>query len=71
MEMMALHYQNDLRATLVIVNHPSIKLIKSRKKEEQTFTFNYKLRKRHNKMIFRQKFCRKTKKYLLDIFIIT
>ena len=37
-------------------NHPSIKLIKSRKKEEQTFTFNYKLRKRHNKMIFRQKF---------------
>ena len=56
MEMMALHYQNDLRATLVIVNHPSIKLIKSRKKEEQTFTFNYKLRKRHNKMIFRQKF---------------
>ena len=50
-------------------NHPSIKVIKSRKKEEQTFTFvmvlmkkfltklgNYKLRKRHNEMIFQQKF---------------
>ena len=53
-------------------NHPSIKLIKSRKREEQTFTFsyvfsylmkrfltklgNYKLRKRYNKMIFQQKF---------------
>ena len=50
-------------------NHPSIKVIKSRKKEEQTFTFvmflmkkfltklgNYKLRKRQNEMIFQQKF---------------
>ena len=47
-------------------NHPSIKVINSKKKEEQTFTFNYvlmkkflttklgnyKLRQRHNKMIF-------------------
>ena len=46
-------------------NHPSIKVIKSRKKEEQTFTFSYvsceevlndKLRKQHDKMIFQQKF---------------
>ena len=47
-------------------NHPSSKVIKSRKKEEQTFTFNYeeflkklgnyKLRQRHRKMTFRQKF---------------
>ena len=49
-------------------NHPSIKVIKSKKKEEQTFTFSYvsyedvlneirKLQttKRHNKMIFQQK----------------
>ena len=56
-----LNYTNKFK------NHSSIKVIKSRKKEEQTFTFsyvsyeetklgNYKLRKRHKKMIFQQKF---------------
>ena len=50
-------------------NHPSIKTIKSRKKEKQTFLLimfrmkkfltklgNYKLQQQHNKMIFQQKF---------------
>ena len=32
---------------------------------------NYKLRKHHNKMIFQQKFWKKTQKCLLDIFIKT
>ena len=50
-------------------NHPRIKVIKSRKKDEQTFTLNYvsyeevgnyKLRQRYNKMIFQEKFWEKT-----------
>ena len=50
-------------------NHSRIKVIKSRKKDEQTFTLNYvsyeevgnyKLRQRYNKMIFKEKFWEKT-----------
>ena len=37
--------ENDIEPTLNYINkfknHPSIKVTKSRKKEEQTFTFNY------------------------------
>ena len=68
-------YRNDNEPILNYIdkfkNHPSIKVIKSRKIEEQTKLLllamflmkkfltklgNYKLRKQHNKMIFQQKF---------------
>ena len=60
-------------------NHPSIKVIKSRKKEEQTFTFNYvsyeevlnEIRKLQTATTIQQKLSKKTQRCLLDISMKT